>query len=62
MSGRGHGRSPRGQGRGDGRGKESPQAATARQDREPRFRGSNPELPSLNFGASIKDNRPIEFL
>ena len=62
MSGRGHGRSPRGQGRGAGRGRESPQAATARQDREPRFRGSNPELPSLNFGASIKDNRPIEFL
>ena len=61
MSGRGHGRGPRGQGRGAGRGRQSPQA-NAGQDREPRFRGSNPELPSLNFGASIKDNKPIEFL
>ena len=61
MSGRGHGRGPRGQGRGAGRGRQSPQA-NARQDREPSFRGSNPELPSLNFGASIKDNKPIEFL
>ena len=60
MSGRGHGRGPRGQGRGAGRGRGPP--PQQRVDREPKFKGSNPELPSLNFGASPKDNKPIEFL
>lgn len=62
MSGRGHGRGPRGQGRGSGRGRQSQPSAHARTDREPRFRGNNPELLSLNFGASEKENKPIEFL
>ena len=62
MSGRGHGRGPRGQGRGGGRGRHSPTAGQSRSDREPNFKGSNPELQSLNFGASGKENKPIEFL
>ena len=62
MSGRGHGRGPRGQGRGAGRGRQSPPSTNPRVDREPRFRGSSPDLPSLNFGASDKENKPIEFL
>ena len=62
MSGRGHGRGPRGQGRGAGRGRQSPSSTNTRVDREPRFRGSDPDLPSLNFGASGKENKPIEFL
>ena len=62
MSGRGHGRGPRGQGRGGGRGRHSPTAGHSRSHREPKFKGSNPELPSLNFGASGKENKPIEFL
>ena len=61
MSGRGYGRGPRGQARGQGRGRTSPEAH-AKVDREPKFKGSNPELPSLNFGASLKESRPIEFL
>ena len=62
MSGRGHGRGPRGQGRGAGRGRQSPSSPHTRVDREPRFKGGNPDLPSLNFGASGKENKPIEFL
>lgn len=61
MSGRGYGRGQRGQARGQGRARTSP-VASARVDREPKFKGSNPELPSLNFGAPLKENRPIEFL
>jgi hypothetical protein len=34
----------------------------ARHDREPKFKGANPYLPTLNFGASAKENKPIEFL
>ena len=30
--------------------------------REPAFKGHNPELPTLNFGATAKENKPIEFL
>ena len=62
MSGRGHGRGQRGQGRGAGRGRQSPSSTNTRVDREPRLRGSDPDLPSLNFGASGKENKPIEFL
>jgi Zinc knuckle len=61
MSGRGHGRS-RGQGRGAGRGRSFPQAAQAKGFKEPQFKGHNSELPTLNFGASAKENKPIEFL
>ena len=62
MSGRGHGRGPRGQGRGAGRGRHSPTVGHSRSDREPNFKGSNTDLPRLNFGASGKENKPIEFL
>ena len=62
MSGRGHGRGQRGQGRGAGQGRQSPPSTNTRVDREPKFRGSNPDLPSLNYGASGKENKPIEFL
>ena len=61
MSGRGNRQGPRGQGRGAGRGR-SPQEAQAKTEREPKFRGSNSELPSLNFGASMKENKPIDFM
>ena len=61
MSGRGYGRGPRGQARGQGRGRMSPEAP-GKADRELKFKGSNQELPSLNFGAPLKDNKPIEFL
>ena len=36
--------------------------APGKADRELKFKGSNQELPSLNFGAPLKDNKPIEFL
>ena len=62
MSGRGHGQGPRGQGSGAGRGRQSPPSTNPRVDREPRLRGSSSDLPSLNFGASGKENKPIEFL
>ena len=29
---------------------------------EIKFKGSNPDLPCLNYGAALKENRPIEFL
>ena len=29
---------------------------------EAKFKGSKSELPSLNYGAAFKENRPIEFL
>ena len=29
---------------------------------EAKFKGGNPDLPCLNYGASLKENRPIEFL
>jgi hypothetical protein len=61
MSGRGHGRL-RIQGRGAGRGRSFPQAAQAKSFEEPQFKGHNPELPTLNFGASARENKPIEFL
>ena len=61
MSRRGYNRGPRGQARGPGRGRAGPEAP-ARAEKETKFRGSNPELPSLNFGAPLKENRPIEFL
>ena len=62
MFGRGHSRGQRGQGRGAGRGRQSPPSTNTRVDRDPRFRGSNPDLSSFNYGASGKENKPIEFL
>ena len=62
MSGRGHGRGPRGQAMGGGRGRQSPSTPHPKSDRDQKFRGQNSELPSLNFGASGKENKPIEFL
>ena len=62
MSGRGHGRGPRGPGRGAGRGRHAPPVAQMKSTREPAFKGHNSELPTLNFGASAKENKPIEFL
>jgi hypothetical protein len=32
------------------------------QKQEPKFEGANPDLPTLNYGASAKENRPMEFL
>jgi hypothetical protein len=61
ISGRGHGRL-RIQERGAGRGRSFPQAAQAKSFKEPQFKGHNPELPTLNFGASARENKPIEFL
>ena len=64
MSGRGRENDRRGrQGRG-GRGhrRGSPPPAREAPKQEPKFKGSNSELPSLNYGASFKENRPIEFL
>ena len=61
MSGRGYARGQgRGQGRGAGRGRHTPE--TTKLERDPKFKGSNHELPSLNYGASQKENKPIEFL
>jgi hypothetical protein len=64
MSGRGLERDPRGRtrwpGRGRRRGRGSPPPIKEKQD--PKFKGANPELPTLNYGASAKENRPIEFL
>jgi hypothetical protein len=60
MFGRGHGRGQRSQARGPGgRGGRTQEP---RIEREGRFRGTNPDLPSLNYGATPKENRPIEFL
>ena len=62
MPGRGHGRGPSGPGRGAGRGRDTPPTAQMKSTREPSFKGHNPDLPTLNFGASAKENKPIEFL
>ena len=63
MSGRGIERDPRGRRRWAGRGSPPP-AREAREAHktEAKFKGANHELPSLNYGASPKENRPIEFL
>ena len=60
MSGRGHGRGPRGQGRGFGRGRSNQE--TPPREKEFKFKGSNQDLPTLNFGAPLRENKPIEFL
>jgi Reverse transcriptase (RNA-dependent DNA polymerase) len=67
MSGRGQENDPRGQrrwaGRGrGGRGRGSPPPAREAPAREAKFKGNDPTLPTLNYGAGPKENRPIEFL
>ena len=67
MSGRGQDNDPRGRrrwaGRGrGGRGRGSPPPAREALAREAKFKGSDPTLPTLNYGAGLKENRPIEFL
>ena len=67
MSGRGLDNDPRGRrrwaGRGrGGRGRGSPPPAREAHKTEAKFKGSEPDLPSLNYGAAAKENRPIEFL
>ena len=62
MSGRGHGRGPRGQAMGAGRGRQSPSVPHPKADREQKFRGHDLELPSPNFGAPGKECKHIEFL
>ena len=64
MSGRGRENDRRNrQGRGGkGRGRGSPPPAREAPKQEPKFKGSNPDLPYLNYGASFRENRPIEFL
>jgi hypothetical protein len=67
MSGRGQDHDPRGRrggaGRGrGGRGRGSPTPAREALKSEAKFKGIDPDLPSLNYGASFKENRPIEFL
>ena len=51
----GRGQAHRGRGR-MGRGRGPPRVTEAR------FKGANSELPYLNYGASARENRPIEFL
>ena len=47
---------------GGGRGRQSPSTPHPKADRDQKLTGRNSELPSLNFGASGKENKPIEFL
>ena len=67
MSGRGQSddqrgrRRWRGRGRGGG-GRGSPPPAREAYKSETKFKGGNPDLPTLNYGAAVKENRPIEFL
>ena len=62
MSGRGIEKHPRGLQRRGGRGRGSPPPAREAPKAEAKFKGSSPDLPSLNYGAAFKENRPIEFL
>jgi hypothetical protein len=59
MSGRGQENDPGGRRRWAGRcrGRGSPPRA-----REAKFKKNGPTLPTLNYGAGPKENRPIEFL
>jgi hypothetical protein len=63
MSGCGIERDLRGRRIWDGEGSPPPARETREAHKtEAKFKGAIPELPSLNYGASPKDNRPIEFL
>ena len=62
MSGRGQERDPRGRRKWVGRGRGTAPPASDALKSETKFKGSNPDLPYLNYGAAPKENRPIEFL
>jgi hypothetical protein len=68
MSGRRLESDQKGRRRWGGRGRGSPPPARAREalksetKLEAKFKGIRPDLPSLNYGASPKENRPFEFL
>ena len=64
MSGRGIDKDPRGRRKwgGKGRRRGSPPPAHEAHKSEPKFTGGNPDIPTLNYGAAPKENRPIEFL
>ena len=64
MSGRGRENDRRNRQRrgGRGRGRGSPPPAREAAKQEPKLKGSSPDLPYLNYGASFGDYRPIEFL
>ena len=60
MSGRGQERDPGGRRKWVGRGRGT--APPASDVLKSETKGSNPDLPYLNYGAAPKENRPIEFL
>jgi hypothetical protein len=62
MSGRGIDKDPRGRRRWSGRGRGSPPPVREGQKKEAKFKGARPDLPCLNYGATPKENKPIEFL
>ena len=62
MSERGLDKDPRRRRRWGGRGRGSPPPAREAPKTEVKFKGGNPDLPCLNYGASLKEKRPIEFL
>lgn len=64
MSGRGIEKDPRGRRKwgGKGRRRGSPPPAHEAHKSELKFKGGNPDLPTLNYGAAPKENWPIEFL
>ena len=47
---------------GGGRGRQSPSTPHPKSDRDQKFKGQNSEFPSISFGASGKEKKPIEFL
>ena len=61
MSGRGIDKDPIGRRRWGGRGSPPP-VRDGQKTTEAKFKGANPDLPCLNYGASPKENRPILFL
>jgi hypothetical protein len=61
MSGRGIEKDPKGR-RWSGRGRGSSPLVRGGQKTEAKFKGANPDLPCLNYGASPKENKPIEIL
>jgi hypothetical protein len=62
MSGRGQDHDRRGRRGGIGIGRGLPPPAREAQKSETKFKEIDPDLPSLSYGASFKENRPIEFL
>jgi hypothetical protein len=64
MPGRGIDKDPRGRRKwgGKDRGRGSPPPAHEARRSEPKLKGSNPDLPTRNYGAAPKQNQSIEFL